>query len=142
MAHEYAARRESIAAMTTFDSKADGAIAALKAAMSGDDAGSLQSALGQLKGVMADAEQRLGKLAPGDREGARRDSVAPAFADANNNRSVAKGHSRKAAAQSVVWEMCDQGILLTGLGRFVCRDRLSGTHSARKSYYLRPMRRD
>ena len=70
MAHEYAARRESIAAMTTFDSKADGAIAALKAAMSGDDAGSLQSALGQLKGVMADAEQRLGKLAlSGDGDG-------------------------------------------------------------------------
>ena len=87
-------------------------------------------------GLASDDEpQRLGELAPGDREGARRDSVAPAFADANNNRSVAKGHCRKAAAQSVVWEMRDQGVLPTALGRFVCRRRrLVGTHQAGKAF--------
>ena len=46
-----------------FPSKADNAISALKAAYSGDDAGALQTALGQLKSVMADAEQRLGRIA-------------------------------------------------------------------------------
>ena len=104
MAHEYAARRESIAAMTTFDSKADGAIAALKAAMSGDDAGSLQSALGQLKGVMADAEQRLGKLAlSGDGDG---EAAAPGL-----NRKASSSISAGETAAFLVFSEASGGTL-------------------------------